>query len=57
MCLIVIGGAVLLEFAQLLTADRHGRVEKMVGGAMGIVASKVILHFERARRWFLRGNN
>jgi len=56
-CLIVIGGAVLLEFAQLLTADRHGRVEKMVGGAMGIVASKVILHFERARRWFLRGNN
>jgi hypothetical protein len=60
-CLIVIGSAVLLEFAQLLTADRHGRVhdaiEKMVGGAMGIVASKVILHFERARRWFLRGNN
>ena len=60
-CLIVIGSAVLLELAQLLTADRHGRVHdaivKMVGGATGVVAGKVILHSERARRWFLRGNN
>jgi len=60
-CLIVIGSAVLLEFAQLLTPDRHGRVqdaiEKMAGGAVGIVAGKAILRFEQARRWFSRGNN
>src|ERR1700722_4240139 len=35
-CLIVLGGAVLLEFAQLLTPDRHGRIqdaiEKVAGG-------------------------
>jgi VanZ family protein len=60
-CLIVIGSAMLLEFAQLLTPDRHGRIhdaiEKIAGGAVGIVAGKAILHFERARRWFSRGNN
>ncbi len=55
-CLIVLGGAVLLEFAQLLTPDRHGRIqdaiEKTAGGAAGIVAGRTILYFERARRWF-----
>jgi VanZ family protein len=59
--LIVIGSAMLLEFAQLLTPDRHGRIhdaiEKMAGGAGGIVAGKAILRFERARRWFSRGSN
>ncbi len=39
--LIVLGSAVLLEFAQLLTPDRHGRIQdavvKMTGGALGIL--------------------
>jgi VanZ family protein len=55
-CLIVLGSAVLLEFAQLLTPDRHGRIqdaiEKMAGGAVGIVAGRAILYFEQASRWF-----
>jgi VanZ family protein len=55
-CLIVLGSAALLEFMQLLTPNRHGRVqdaiEKMTGGAAGIAASRAILYFERARRWF-----
>src|ERR1700744_3524279 len=38
-CLIVFGSAVLLELAQLLTVDRHARVqdalEKMTGGTLG----------------------
>jgi VanZ family protein len=40
-CLIVLGGAVLLEIMQLLTPDRHGRIqdamEKMASGFVGIV--------------------
>jgi VanZ family protein len=55
-CLIVLGGAVVLEFSQLLTPDRHGRVsdaiEKLAGGAMGIVAGRALLFFEQASRWF-----
>jgi hypothetical protein len=35
-CLVVLGSAVLPEFAQLLTPDRHARIqdaiEKMMGG-------------------------
>jgi VanZ family protein len=54
-CLIVIGSAVLLEFAQLLTLDRHGRaqdaIEKMAGGVAGIVTGRAILYFAHARRW------
>ena len=53
-CLIVFGSAVLLEFAQLLTPDRHGRIqdaiEKLAGGAVGIVAGRVILYLEQAIR-------
>src|SRR5712671_3898506 len=48
-CLLVLGSAVLLEFAQLLTPDRHGRIvdaiEKMAGGAIGVVAGSAILYF------------
>lgn len=48
-CLIVLGSAVLLELAQLLTADRHGRVqdalEKMAGGALGIMVGRMFIHF------------
>jgi len=47
-CLIVLGSAVLLEFAQLLTPDRHGQIqdamEKLAGGVVGIVAGRVILY-------------
>jgi VanZ family protein len=42
--LIVLGSAVLLELAQLLTPDRHGRIQdaivKMTGAALGIVAGE-----------------
>ncbi len=55
-CLIVLGSAVVLEFVQLLTPDRHGRIpdalEKIAGGASGVVAGRAILHLERAKRWF-----
>jgi VanZ family protein len=55
-CLIVFGCAVLLEFSQLLTPDRHGRVqdaiEKLAGGAAGIAIGRAILYFEQARCWF-----
>jgi hypothetical protein len=55
-CLIVLGSAVVLEIMQLLTPDRHGRIqdatEKMAGGAMGFVAGRVILYFEQSSRWF-----
>jgi VanZ family protein len=55
-CMIVLGSAALLEFMQLLTPDRHGRIqdviEKMTGGAVGIAASQAVLYFEQARRWF-----
>lgn len=55
-CLIVLGSAVLLEVLQLLTPDRHARIqdamEKLAGGAMGIVTGRAILYFEQAGRWF-----
>ena len=54
--LIVLGSAVLLELAQLLTPDRHGRIQdaivKMTGAALGIVAGRAILYFQSASRWF-----
>jgi VanZ family protein len=57
-CLIVLGSAVLLEFAQLLTPDRHGRIqdaiEKMAGGVVGILAGRVILYLGQVRSWPLR---
>jgi VanZ family protein len=54
-CLIVIGSAVLLEYAQLLTPDRHGRVddalEKIAGRAAGIVIGHAVVYFAR-NKWF-----
>jgi VanZ family protein len=48
-CLIVVGSAVMLELAQLITPDRHGRIldalEKIAGGGAGIVISRVMLYF------------
>jgi VanZ family protein len=39
-CMLVLGSAVLLELAQLLTPDRHARVSdavrKLIGGVFGI---------------------
>ena len=55
-CLIVLGSAVLLELAQLLTPDRHGRIQdaviKMTGGALGIAAGRAMLYFQQASRRF-----
>jgi hypothetical protein len=55
-CLVVLGSAVLLEVAQLLTPDRHGRIQdaivKMTGGAVGIVTGRAALYFKQANRWF-----
>ncbi len=55
-CLIVLGSAVLLEIVQLLTPDRHGRIqdaiEKIAGGVVGIAVAQAILSFEQANRWF-----
>ena len=49
-CLIVLGSAVLLEILQMLTLDRHGRIqdaiEKMAGGSVGIAAGRAILYFK-----------
>jgi hypothetical protein len=57
-CLIVLGSAVLLELAQLLTVDRHGRVqdavEKMAGGVLGVMVGRVFIHFNRTNLVFSR---
>jgi hypothetical protein len=57
-CLIVVGSAVLLEVVQLLTPDRDARmqdlIEKMAGGAGGIVFGRAILSVGRANRWFAK---
>jgi VanZ family protein len=55
-CLVGLGAAVFLEILQLVTPDRHGRIqdaiEKMAGGVGGIVAGRAILYVDQARRWF-----
>jgi hypothetical protein len=55
-CCAVFLSAVSLEFLQTLTPDRHGTLidafEKIVGGALGIFATHVILGFARSGRWF-----
>jgi hypothetical protein len=55
-CLVVVGSAVLLELMQLLTPDRHGRIqdaiEKMAGGAFGILVGRAFLYFEQVSRRF-----
>lgn len=52
----IIGDAALLEILQLLTPDRHARlmdaIQKIVGGAAGVVAARCLLHLDRARSWF-----
>jgi VanZ family protein len=55
-CMIVFGAAIILEMAQLITPDRHGRIqdaiEKVAGGAAGILAARAIRYFEKVGRWF-----
>jgi hypothetical protein len=52
----VLGSVASLELAQLMTPDRHGRVqdalEKMTGGIGGIMVGRAILCFQQASRWF-----
>jgi VanZ family protein len=54
--IVAIGGAALLEVLQLLTPDRHARIpdalQKIAGGAAGVVAIRAILYLDRARSWF-----
>jgi hypothetical protein len=53
-CLIVLGSAVLLEYLQTLTPDRHGTLldasEKVFGGAFGIFATSASLYFSHRKR-------
>jgi VanZ family protein len=54
-CIIVLGSAVLLELAQMLTPDRHARISdaarKVIGGAIGIA----FVHLVISRRKRPRG--
>src|SRR3954451_4310359 len=56
-CSIVLGSAALLEVLQLLTPDRHGRIqdviEKMAGGFVGVVVGWAFLR--AVSRWFSFG--
>jgi apolipoprotein N-acyltransferase len=53
-CCIVLGSAVLLEYLQTLTPDRHGTLldasEKLVGGAIGIFAARATLSWWHRKR-------
>ena len=55
-CLVVLASAVLLEIAQQLTPDRHGRIHdaiiKTTGGALGVVVGRAMLYFQQASRRF-----
>jgi VanZ family protein len=52
-CCVIFGSAVLLEGLQTLTPDRHGTIfdalEKLAGGAIGIVIGKIVLALNRQR--------
>jgi len=55
-CCVVFLSPVILEYLQTLTPDRHGTLidafEKIIGGALGIIAAHAILWFARTSRWF-----
>lgn len=55
-CLIVLGGAITLEILQLVTPDRHARfqdaMQKVAGGSISIMVTRVTVAFEPLRRWF-----
>ena len=52
-CLLVFGGAVLLELLQIFIPDRDARIvdaaEKLTGGAVGISAARLFLSFAMRR--------
>jgi VanZ family protein len=52
-CSVVFGSAVILEFLQTLTPDRHGTlvdaIEKLAGGAAGVIFARIILAIFRKR--------
>lgn len=52
---IVLGTAAVLEILQTLTPDRHGTVfdalEKMAGGATGILIARAFMWSHSERRW------
>ncbi len=54
-CLFVLGSAVLLEYFQTLTPDRHGTVvdalEKIAGGGLGICAARIAPYFWPRNRY------
>lgn len=56
-CLLALGSAVLLEFAQQLTPDRHGRIQdaiiKLAGGVLGIGMGRAVLYFDQTSHWLL----
>jgi VanZ family protein len=51
-CVLVLGSAVILELLQLVVPDRDARVvdavEKLIGGAGGIIAAKLLVPFIHA---------
>jgi VanZ family protein len=53
-CCFVFGAAIALELAQTMTPDRHGAVidaiQKVAGGAFGILATKAAIYFWHLRR-------
>jgi VanZ family protein len=53
-CCIVFIGAIILEYLQTFTPDRHGTLidasEKIVGGALGIFAGRGMLLLRRTRK-------
>jgi len=53
-CFIVLGSAVLLEYSQTLTPDRHGTLidasEKIIGGVLGIFAARATLYLRYRKR-------
>ena len=53
-CLVVLGSAVLLEYLQTLTPDRHGTLvdasEKIIGGMLGIFAARATLYLQYRKR-------
>jgi VanZ family protein len=53
-CVIVFGAAALLEILQTMTPDRHGTwvdaLEKMAGGAAGILFARTVQHLRAKRK-------
>ena len=54
LCALVFGSAVILELLQIVIPDRDARVidavEKLAGGAAGIVAGKALLVLSRSQK-------